>query len=134
MDRTKIDNLITGLIAVSNYAKDIHYNCSGNNFYGNHIFADRISENINEYIDQIKEIILIGHKLAPLHSSEYLNKAAEIIPSGADFRQMRDLMIDVLEIIEHIVNVSKGDENLIGAIAQDLQNNIGLINIMYEDK
>lgn len=134
MDRTKIDNLIIGLMAVSHYAKDIHYNCSGDNFYGNHLFADRIHDNLDEYIDQLKEICLLGHKISPLHSSEYLSRAAELVPNGADFRQMRDLMIDVLEIIERIVNVSKGDENLIGAIAQDLQNNIGLINIMYEDK
>lgn len=134
MDRIKIDTLIVGLMAISHYAKDIHYNCDGANFYGNHLFADRIHENINEYIDQLKEICLLGHKISPLHSSEYLSRAAELVPNGADFRQMRDLMIDVLETIERIVNVSKGDENLIGAIAQDLQNNIGLINIMYEDK
>ena len=131
MDKSKIDNLITHLMAVSNYAKDIHYNCSGDNFYGNHLFADRIADGINDYIDQLKEICLLGHKLSPLHSSEYLSVASKLIPSGADFRQLRDLLIDALEIIEHITGVSKGDENLLGAIAQDLQNNIGLINIMY---
>lgn len=131
MDKGKIDKLITHLTAVVNYAKDIHYNCSGNNFYGNHLFADRIGEGINDYIDQLKEICLLGHKLIPLHSSEYLTRAAELIPSGADFKQMRDLLIDSLEIIEHITGMSKGDDNLLGAIAQDLQNNIGLINIMY---
>jgi hypothetical protein len=47
---------------------------------------------------------------------------------------MRELLTDTLEIIEHITGVSKGDDNLLGAIAQDLQNNIGLINIMYGDK
>lgn len=134
MDRGKIDRLIIGLMAISNYAKDIHYNCSGDNFYGNHLFADRIQDNLSDYIDQLKEICLLGHKINPLHSSEYLKSAAEIVPNGADFRQMRDLMIDVLEVIEHITGVSKGDDNLISAIAQDLQNNIGLINIMYEDK
>ena len=131
MDKSKIDNLIIHLTAVSNYAKDIHYNCSGDNFYGNHLFADRIADGINDYIDQLKEICLLGHKLSPLHSSEYLSRASKLIPSGADFRQLRDLLIDALEIIEHITGVSKGDENLLGAIAQDLQNNIGLINIMY---
>ena len=131
MDKSKIDNLITHLMAVSNYAKDIHYNCSGNNFYGNHLFADRVADGINDYIDQLKEICLLGHKLSPLHSSEYLSAASKLIPSGAEFRQLRDLLIDALEIIEHITGVSKGDENLLGAIAQDLQNNIGLINIMY---
>ena len=134
MDKNKIDNLITHLTAISNYAKDIHYNCSGENFYSNHLFADRIADGLSGLIDQLKEICLLGHKISPLPSCEYLTKAAELIPIGADFRQMRDLLIDTLEIIEHITGVSKGDDNLLGAIAQDLQNNIGLINIMYGDK
>lgn len=134
MDKNKIDNLIIHLVAISNYSKDIHYNCAGDNFYGNHLFADRIGDGLSGYIDQLKEICLLGHKIDPLHSSEYLLRAADLIPLGADFRQLRNLLIDALEIIEHITNVSKGDENLLGAIAQDIQNNIGLINIMYGDK
>lgn len=134
MDKNKIDNLITHLMAISHYAKDTHYNCSGDNFYSNHLFADRITDNLNDYIDQVKEICLLGHKISPLHSDEYLSRAAKLVPTGADFRQMRELLTDTLEIIEHITGVSKGDDNLLGAIAQDLQNNIGLINIMYGDK
>lgn len=46
MDKSLIDRLIIYLLAVSNYAKDIHYNCKGDNFYGNHIFADRIIDEV----------------------------------------------------------------------------------------
>ena len=130
MNRKLIDNLIIHLLAISNYAKDIHYNCSGANFYGNHLFADRIQENLAEYIDQLKEICLLGHNLKPLDSRIYLSEAAQIIPTGADFGNIRAIMIDTLKITEQIKDVSKGDENLLGAIAQDIQNNIGLINIM----
>ena len=133
MNRDQFDNLIIHLMAISNYAKDIHYNCFGSNFYGNHLFADRIHENISDYIDQIKEICLLGHQLSPLHSSEYLKEAASLIPYGADFENMKEIMIKTMAIIEQIQNVSKGDENLLGAIAQDIQNNVGLINIMYGD-
>lgn len=127
------NNLIVHLTAISNYAKDIHYNCTGDNFYGNHLFADRIAENLSDYIDQIKEICLLGHKVKPLHSSEYLEQAANLIPEEINFSQMSELLLNTLMIIESISNLSKGDENLLGAIAQDLQNNIGLINIMYGD-
>ena len=130
MNRELIDNLIVHLLAVSNYAKDIHYNCTGANFYGNHIFADRINDNLAEYIDQLKEICLLGHNLKTLPSKVYLSEAAQIIPDGADFGKIRAIMIDTLKIVEQIKDVSKGDENLLGAIAQDIQNNIGLINIM----
>lgn len=133
MNRNDIDSLIVHLLAIANYAKDIHYNCSGANFYGNHLFADRFISDIYEYIDQIKEICLLGHNYKPLHSSEYLAQASDVIPAGADFKSMRTLIVDTLVIIEQMRDISRGDENLIGAIAQDIQNNVGLINIMYGD-
>lgn len=130
MNREDIDNLIVNLLAISNYAKDIHYNCSGANFYGNHLFADRIAENLSDYIDQLKEICLLGHQLKPLGSSVYLVRASKIIPADISFGSMRGLLINTLTLIENIQGISKGDENLLGAIAQDIQNNVGLINIM----
>lgn len=133
MNRDNIDSLIVYLTAIENYAKDIHYNCSGPDFYGNHLFADRFTENLSDYIDQLKEICLLGHGLKPLHSSEYLRRTSEIVPPGADFNLMRELMLSCLKEIESISNISKGDENLIGAIAQDIQNNVGLLNIMFGD-
>lgn len=128
-----IDKLIAYLLAIANYAKDIHYNCIGPNFYGDHLFADRFIGDIYEYIDQLKEICLLGHNFKPLHSSEYLRMAADLVPADIHFTDMRALMIETLEIIEQLRDISRGDENLIGAIAQDIQNNVGLINIMYGD-
>ena len=133
MNRENIDKLIVYLLAIANYAKDIHYNCTGPNFYGDHLFADRFIDDIYEYIDQLKEVCLLGHNFKPLHSSRYLKDASEIIPQEIDFKSMRTLMVDTLIITEQIRNISRGDENLIGAIAQDVQNNVGLINIMFGD-
>ena len=130
MDKGKIDNLICYLLAIANYAKDIHYRCSGENFYGNHLFADRFTENLYDHIDQLKEICLLGHAMQPELSGVYLRKAADLIPTKASFENMRFLMIQCLQYIEAIEGISKGDENLIGAIAQDIQNNVGLLNIM----
>lgn len=133
MNRQNFDNLIVNLTAIQNYAKDIHYNCKGDNFYGNHLFADRIGDGLSDYIDQLKEICLLGHEIKPLHSSEYLNRAASVVPLDISFSEMSELLVNTLMIIENIKDVSKGDENLLGAIAQDLQNNVGLINAMYGD-
>lgn len=119
----KINSLIAALLAIANYAKDIHYNCGGKNFYGNHLFADRIQENLAEFIDQLKEICLLGHSLKPLRSSEYLSQASGLIPSEINFSQMKTLILNALALIESISDISKGDENLIGNIAQDLQFN-----------
>lgn len=133
MIKQDIDTLIIKLLAIANYAKDIHYNCSGANFYGDHLFADRLQEGLYDYIDQLKEICLLGHGLTVAHSSNYLKAASEIIPQDIGFISMQNLLIGTLHHIEHIQNLAKGDENLIGAIAQDIQNNLGLINIMLGD-
>lgn len=130
MDRYKIDLLIEYLMAIENFAKDIHYNCVGANFYGDHLFADRIADGMSDYIDQLKEICLLGHGFKTLHSGEYLMRASELISLDINFENMLKLLMACLKHIEAIENISKGDENLIGAIAQDIQNNVGLINIM----
>ena len=133
MNRDKIDNLIAQLEGIRNTAKDIHYNCTGENFYGNHLLADRCANGLSEYIDQLKEICLLGHGYKPLLSSEYLKRAVGYIPEHANFNGLKTLLINTLKTLESVNNISKGDENLLGAIAQDIQNNVGLINIMYGD-
>ena len=130
MNRSKIDNLIIYLLAIANYAKDIHYNCPGASFYGQHLLADRFADNLYDYIDQLKEICLLGHGFKTLHSSIYLARAAQMIPKEISFSKMHTLMLNCLQDIESITDISKGDENLLGAIAQDIQNNAGLLNIM----
>lgn len=132
-----IHNLISSLIAISNFAKDIHYSCHGEAFYGKHLFADRIQDNLYDYIDQIKEICLLGNEIEPLPSAEYLKSAITLIPSKThidthNFENMKELVINTLALIEDTENLTKGEENLIGNIAQDLQNNLGLINLQLK--
>lgn len=130
MNRTDIDKLIVNLLGIYNTAKDIHYSCSGPNFYGDHLLSDRIAENINEYIDQLKEICLLGRGYEPLKSYDYLVRVVDVIPHTSNFLNIKGLMENTLIHIEKLEDLSKADENLIGAIAQDIQNNIGLLNIM----
>lgn len=135
MNRTPIDKLIAYLYAIQQYAKDLHYNCIGESFYGRHLFADRIYEPIADFIDEVKEVILLGHGFSTLPSKEYLARAIELIPDNSyDFKNMLNLMIQTLQHIEGLTGLSKGDDNLIGNIAQNIQNMVGLLNIMYDKK
>lgn len=131
MNRQDIDILITQLMAIENYAKDIHYNCSGADFYGKHLFADRCAENMSGYIDQLKEVCLLGCGIKPLPSILYLRRASDLVPNGASFKMLREIMIDTLVNIDNLTELKKGDENLLGTIAQNIQNNVGLLNIMF---
>ena len=132
-----INKLIAQLIAICNYSKDIHYNSKGEAFYGKHLLADRVQENINEYIDQIKEICILGNDMKTLPSGEYLLKATSFIPAiqdddKANFKSLENLLVIALGTLEALEG-TKGEENLYGAIAQDLQNSLGLINRQIKD-
>lgn len=140
-----INKLISLLIAVKGYAKNIHYTVHGDAFYGKHLFADRIAgsddddEIIAGYIDLLKEVCILGHGFEPLSTEEYYNKSLELFPKTSDdndnlnFTNMLTLIIQTLDFIENLKDLSKGDENLIGAIAQDLQQNAGLLSLQVKN-
>lgn len=140
-----INKLIVLLIAVKGYAKNIHYKVHGEAFYGKHLFADRIAganddddEIIDGYIDLLKEVCILGHGFEPLSTEEYYNNSLELFPETSanddqlNFANMLTLIIQTLDFIENLKNLSKGDENLIGAIAQDLQQNAGLLSLQIK--
>lgn len=86
-----------------------------------------------EFIDQIKEICILGNEEEPLPSGEYLLRATSLIPARTEmdienFKSMQALMLKTLTLIEGMNNLTIGEENLIGNIAQDIQNNLGLVN------
>jgi DNA-binding ferritin-like protein len=141
-----INKLIALLIAVKGYAKNIHYKVHGEAFYGKHLFADRIAganddddEIIDGYIDLLKEVCILGHGFEPLSTEEYYNNSLELFPETSEnddqlnFANMLTLIIQTLDFIENLKDLSKGDENLIGAIAQDLQQNAGLLSLQVKE-
>lgn len=133
MNAEKFNSLIIHLMAIEGYAKNIHYNCTGDNFYGNHLFADRIAESVKDFIDQIKENCLLAHSIKVAESKQYFAGASELTPIGNDFNVLKTLIIDTLVLLESINEVSRGDSKLLDDIADALQNNLGLINIMLGD-
>ena len=133
MTLTNINSLICALIALQNFCKDIHYNTKGDAFYSKHLLVDRVQENISDYIDRIKEVCILGNDEETLPSGEYLSRATSLIPeiTGNDkdnFKSLENLLVNTLTLIQSIEPGTKGEDNLYGAIAEDLQNSLGLIN------
>ncbi len=141
-----INKLIALLIAIKGYAKNIHYTVHGDAFYGKHLFADRIAgagedddEIIDGYIDLLKEVCILGHGFDTLSTEEYYNNSLELFPETSNdddqlnFANMLTLLVQTLDFIENLKGLSKGDENLIGAIAQDLQQNVGLLSLQVKE-
>ena len=133
-----INKLISHLLAIQNFAKDIHYNSKGDAFYSKHLLCDRISENLYDYIDSLKEVCFLAADKTPLKSAEYLKNAAALIPDISEndkesFENLKQLLIKTLRVIESLKSLTKGEENLIGAIAENLQTSLGLVNRQVKD-
>lgn len=135
-NREEIDNLIVYLITIKEFSKDIHYTAHGDSFYSKHLLVDKF--NFDEHIDMLKECCLLGNGNRPLISAEYLQKAINYLPvpeeknDKKNFNALDDLLYKALSSIEAMKELTKADENVIGGIAQDLQQYKGLINLQIE--
>ena len=127
-----MNKLICYLMAIQGKAKDIHYTCSGEDFYGKHLFADRIADGIDDFIDQIKETCILGHAEQPLTADRYFIDASEYLKGISNtFEDLSNLILDCLAHIESMRNISRGDSKLLDDIANKLQNDKGLLHIVF---
>lgn len=137
MQREQIDRLIVQLITIREFGKDIHYTCHGEAFYAKHLLVDKFDW--DEHIDMLKECCLLGNDERPKASKEYLRMAQEELlnPEEKDdkenFTILYDLIDGALIGMKYMQDLTKADENVIGGIAQDLQQYKGLINLQIED-
>jgi len=132
-----MNQLITLLTVIQNFSKDIHYTCHGESFFGKHLLVDKFD--FNESIDLIKECCLLGHGLRPLAAKEYLQKASSILVAPKEdndkenFLTLQKYIQNALHQIQNLSNLTKADENVIGGVAQDLQQYYGLLNLQVEE-
>lgn len=129
----KIDETVIMLMAVKNFAKDIHYSCKGEAFYSKHLLCDRIAEQMDDYIDAIKETIILARVELPKPSKEYLQEASYKVPDltnddKENFKRLRFLILNTLTQIERIDDLSVAEANVLGNIAENLQNSAALLN------
>ena len=132
----KINTLICYLVAIANYAKDIHYSCKGEAFYAKHLLADRIYDGLDAFIDGIKETCFLGNDILPLPSGEYLAIAINLLPAleqddKKNFEAMQKLLTDCLVLMQEMLqekDTPRAEVSLIDGIAQDLQGKLGLVN------
>lgn len=132
-----INKLIALLMAIQCFCKDVHYSAKGEAAFAKHLLADRIQENLSEYIDSLKEVFFLGMDKKPLSSKEYLNLAAALIPEikesdKENFEVIAALLLATMRHIETLSDLTKGEENLIGNIAENIQNSLGLVNLQIK--
>lgn len=127
--KNRINKLIFLLIAIKELAKFIHYTSKGECFYSKHIFIDAIIANYDTYIDDLKEVCLLGNNVLPV--SDYLRGAAAMLPKFTDndkdnFKSLNQLLKNALSHINDLEDLDRAEENLIGTIAEDIKKFYGL--------
>lgn len=129
--------LIEYLIAIREYAKEIHYHAHGESFYGIHLLMDRVADGIYETIDKIKEVYYLGDIQDPPLASEILKVAAAYIPevTSSNEQNIRNLGDLIARTMDHINNDHSLDPSLqdrasnaiLDAISEDLKLKRGLL-------
>lgn len=128
-----MNTLIIQLTAIKETAKNIHYTCKGENAYAIHLLADRVSENIDDYLDACKEAIL-GNDTYPKFSQEYMKEAINLMPE-IKIGDNKDNLIKLYKLIDTCIQYiqtaqfDKNDESLVTTIGENLKNSKGLINL-----
>lgn len=136
----EVFEIICKLQAIVQFSKDIHYSVDGWSMYGNHLFADVVGdqEQRNEYIDLIKEVYYLGRGMETPSSKEIELRVSKILPEKSkneneNWLKLKTLIKECLVDIEMLKELTRGEENLFGAIAQDLQQMNGLLGLRVED-
>jgi DNA-binding ferritin-like protein len=130
--------LISYLVAICNYSKDIHYNSKGSAFYSKHILADLVLDGLDEKIDDIKENVFLGNGIEPLPSGRYLMAAAALVPpiskeDRLNFIMLKGLVNRVRELIKTMEGPSRGANSLLDAIGEHLDKMAGLLHLQVKD-
>ena len=120
--------LISYLTALANFAKDFHYYCKS---FGKHLFADVVEDNLYEYLDEIKENILLGSERLPLSSKVYLQIAAVMTPQITNDDVQNLVLMKMFlnagkQMVNDMVGTSRGENALLDEIAGHLDKAIGL--------
>ena len=132
-------NLIVMLMAIANYAKDIHYTCAGQAAYSKHLFADLLQDDLYDFIDDLKENAYLGQQKYPESSRVYLLAAARMIPSidvedKQKFEMIAELIDETRIMLEQIEAPTRGIGSLLDNICEHLDKCCGLLYLQTRDE
>jgi hypothetical protein len=134
MDFETVTKIACRLQAISNFAYDIHYNARGNDFYENHLFAERIGDQYETaaFKDEIFETVFLGRGVDVPSSKEIESGVLVLTPESRgneedDYKILRGMISACLVDIESLEGLSLGEGDLFGRIASILQRHNGLL-------
>ena len=133
-----INDIIVKLMVIANFAKDIHYTCKGEGAYGKHLLADLVHDDIDDFIDKLKENAILGQHELPLPSKQYLKMASEQTPDVSEndvtnFNTLASVIDDLRKALETTETKTRGVASLFDNIGEHLDKAYGLIWLQVRD-
>jgi len=123
------------LTAVQIFAKDAHYNFKGVGFMSLHKWMDEITDPIYDFVDEIKEQIMLRKGVEIPRGTVINHESAFYVPSelGGDNKQILSNLHALLSMAHQTINdkewETQGVGDLMGRIDSHLQKHIGLLNL-----
>lgn len=131
-------NLLCLLQAVYGCGKNCHYFAYGENFYALHKFADDLTDEILDWMDEIIEGFYLGRGVNAPQYADILAGAAKLVSRACDdnrenFSSLAVLVEKILQQIQEIMDsgdITAGEQDILSPIARQLQQRWGFLNRM----
>lgn len=131
--------LVEQLTALDIYCRDCHYNFRGLEYKPLHEWMDEIVAPLNDFLDEIKESILLRANNEVPRGVEINANAAFYVPSqiGNDNREILSNVQAVIMMCHQTINgmkdMSVGNGDILGRIDSHLEKHLGLLRLALED-
>ena len=127
MDKFEI---LCGIRAISQFAKDIGFNARGKGFYSVLLMSDRISD--EDISDRFIEIMYLGESEDAPSSKDINAQVEKMLPtpekdSDKNFKLLRSMIVSMLMGLQGYKTKTKAESDLLGGLAHILQRYNGLL-------
>lgn len=130
--------LVNQLTALQIFCKDAHYSFRGIDYKPLHEWMDEISDPLDDFLDEIKESILLRNSNEVPRGTEINANAAFYVPSvvGENNREIlsnvQAVMMMVHQTINGLKDMSVGNGDILGRLDSHLEKHLGLLRLALE--
>lgn len=122
-----MENILVILIAIKQYIKEYHWLAKS---YQEHILADKLEEDLEDYADEVAELALVTE--TPNVEAKHLLGQAENYLNGkdkADLNTLADLFIGLQEQLQSLKPELLGISDLSGRLSNTILRKLYLIKL-----